>query len=102
MCWPRSARRSQRSAPARDRAAAPAAKKEARLAPGLLHLGLHASPACSALGDDDLEILARNDHGCVAGCVEACNEIEEIARERLAAGLIERLESLEHRSVISL
>jgi hypothetical protein len=52
------------------------------------------------LSDYNLEILAWNNHGLVTGSVAAPDEIDDIARERLPAGLVERLERLEHRSIV--
>src|SRR5215831_14606141 len=59
------------------------------------------SSGVSAPGDDHLEVFARNDHGLVAGRIEPSDQVDDVTSERFAAGLIERLESLVHRSVVS-
>ena len=35
--------------------------------------------AVSSLGDDNLEVFARNDHRLVAGRIEASDEIDDVA-----------------------
>jgi hypothetical protein len=51
-------------------------------------------------GDYDLEILAWDNHGLITGSIAAPDEIDDVARERLPAGLVERLERFEHRPIV--
>jgi hypothetical protein len=53
--------------------------------------GIPRRVSISSLGDYHLEILARNDHRLVARPVAASDKIDDIARQPVAAGLVERL-----------
>jgi hypothetical protein len=52
-------------------------------------------PWHSPFGDYDLEILAWNDHCLVTGSIAAPDEIDDVARERLPTGLVERLDTFD-------
>src|SRR5690348_12322983 len=54
-----------------------------------------------SLGNDNLEVFAGNDHGLVTRDVGASDQIGDIACERFAARLIERLKCPEHWPIVS-
>ena len=60
----------------------------------------HLLSRTSSLRDDNLEVFARNDHRLVAGGIEASDQIDDVASERFATGLLKRLKRLKYRPIV--
>src|SRR5262249_24279846 len=56
----------------------------------------------SALGDHDLQVLARDDHGAVLGAVHLADQGEHVVPEALLGPFLECGEGLEHGTVVGL